>query len=130
MNLDTHGTNSAADTWSDWLLGRRHGGDTAYQRVVQSKVDRIRDRVLDGARLAAGKSLLDVGTGDGLIALGAIDRIGPSLRVVLTDVSAPLLHQAERRAGERGVRAQCTFLEGTAEKLDGLGDAQVDAVTT
>ncbi|MEI4861268.1 class I SAM-dependent methyltransferase, partial [Klebsiella pneumoniae] len=72
--------------------------------------------------------------GDGLIAFGAIARIGPSLRVVLTDISAPLLRHAEERAREQGARAQCTFLQGSAEHLAGLdigrGIAQADVVTT
>jgi hypothetical protein len=33
--------------------------------------------VLDKAHLAPGETLLDVGTGDGLIAFGALDRLGP-----------------------------------------------------
>src|SRR6266567_2260602 len=34
----------------------------------------IRDRVLDGARLRPGDTLLDVGAGDGLIAFGALEQ--------------------------------------------------------
>ena len=67
--------------------------------------------------------------GDGLIAFGAIDRIGPSLRVLFTDISAPMLGHAESVANERGVRDQCTFLQCSAEKLVGILDASVDVVT-
>jgi len=118
------------DEWSTWLLGRRHAGNQEYRRVVQAAIERIRDRVLDAARLRPDMTLADIGSGDGLVAFGAIARAGPSLRAILTDVSAPLLAHAKQRAIELGVERQCAFLEGSAEKLEGIGDASVDAVTT
>jgi arsenite methyltransferase len=121
---------SSSDPWSDWLLSGRYGGSADFQRKVTEVVESIRDRVLDGARLRTGVTLLDVGTGDGLIALGAIDRIGTTLRVVMTDASATLLHHAKALAHERGVESQCTFLQGSVERLDGVPDASVDAATT
>ena len=93
-------------------------------------VQRIRDRVLDGAEMSAGMVLVDVGTGDGLIALGAFERVGPSLKAVFTDVSAPLLKRAEEFAVERRVRDHCVFLQTSAERLDGVADESADALTT
>jgi ubiquinone/menaquinone biosynthesis C-methylase UbiE len=118
------------DEWSRWLLHRRHADDPVYERLVRATIERFRDRVLDGAELRQNMTLADIGTGDGLIAFGAIDRIGPSLRVILTDLSAPLLRHAETLATERGVHQQCTFLECSAEKLPDIPDASVDVVTT
>lgn len=74
--------------------------------------------------------LVDVGAGDGLIAFGAFARAGPSLRAVLADLSAPLLKRAEEVAIECGVRNQCTFLQTSAELLDGVADECADVVTT
>jgi arsenite methyltransferase len=119
-----------SDIWSEWLLHLRHADDSAYARVVQSIVEGYADRVLEGAKLGAGMILVDVGAGEGLVAFRAIDRIGPSLRVVLTDLSAPMLRYAESAARNRNVRAQCTFVECSAENLKGIADASVDAVTT
>jgi ubiquinone/menaquinone biosynthesis C-methylase UbiE len=51
----------------------------------------VRDQVLDRACLRPGDTLLDVGTGDGLIALGALDRLGPDGRVIFSDISAHVL---------------------------------------
>jgi ubiquinone/menaquinone biosynthesis C-methylase UbiE len=120
----------SGDVWSQWLLGRRHGGDLQQQSVILAAVERYRDRVLDGARLGPGMTLLDVGTGDGLIALGALARIGPALRVILTDLSPPLLQRAEQLARQRGVRGQCQFIPGSAENLAGIANAVVDVATT
>lgn len=93
-------------------------------------MERVRDRVLDGAELLEGMTIADVGAGEGLIAFGAIDRVGSSLRVVFTDLSAQLLKHAERLAEDRGVGAQCTFVQGSAENLAGLGDMTIDVITT
>lgn len=125
------GTNDiGSDVWSDWLLHKRHADDPAYGQVVQRVVDGYADRVLDGAQLGTGLTLVDVGAGEGLVAFRAIDRIGPSLRVILTDVSAPMLRYAEAVADRRKVRAQCTFHECTAENLAAIANASVDVVTT
>src|ERR1035441_5820486 len=109
-----------SDIWSEWLLHQRHANDPAYAQVVQSVVVGYADRVLEGAQLAAGMTLVDVGAGEGLVAFRAIDRIGPSLRVILTDVSAPLLRYAESVALQRNVRPQCTFHHCTADNLEGI----------
>lgn len=118
------------DMWSDWLLRGRHGGDPVLELVIRGAVNRYRDRVLDGADLSTGMLLVDVGAGDGLVAFGAIERVGSSLQVVLVDISEPLLIHAEKLAVERGVRAQCLFLHASAENLAGIADGSVDVVTT
>lgn len=53
-------------------------------------------------------TLADIGTGDGLVAFGAISRIGSSLSVILTDLSQALLSHTEQRAIELGVRQRRT----------------------
>lgn len=121
---------SQTDVWSEWLLRRRHGEDPIFADTVRADVARYADRVLDEARLLPGMTLADIGTGDGLIAFRAIDRVGPSLQVILTDISGALLEHAEKLAIERHVQAQCRFVHGTAERLDAISDACVDVVTT
>ncbi|MFM0732671.1 class I SAM-dependent methyltransferase [Paraburkholderia sediminicola] len=118
------------DMWSDWLLHTRYAGDPDQERSLRTDLQRYADRVLDGARLVSGMTLADIGAGDGLIAFRAIERVGPSLRVHLTDISAPLLRHADALAIQRGVRGQCTFVHGSAEVLKGIDAASVDAVTT
>ena len=119
-----------SDVWSDWLLHRRQADDAAYASVVQGAVEGYADRVLDGAHLTAGMILVVVGAGEGVGAFRAIDRIGPSLRVILTDISAPMLRYAQAVAAKRNLRAQCNFLECGADKLTGIADTSVDVVVT
>ena len=121
---------SHSDSWSEWLLHRRHADDSAYGRVVQLAVQGYADRVLEGAQLSAGMTLADVGAGEGLVAFRAIDRVGPSLRVILTDISAPMLRYAESVAQQRNVQSQCSFIECGADNLTGIADSSVDVVTT
>jgi arsenite methyltransferase len=120
----------AADLWSDWLLHGRDAGDPQLRQTVRTRVDGYVDRLLDGARLAPGESLADIGSGEGHVAFRAIERVGPTLRVCLSDVSEPMLRHAEACALERGVRGQCTFVRCAADRLEGMSDASVDVVTT
>jgi ubiquinone/menaquinone biosynthesis C-methylase UbiE len=120
----------SSDVWSEWLLHVRHGDDPAFAEVVRTGVEAYADRVLDAARLAPGMTLADIGAGEGLIAFRAIERIGPTLNVLLTDVSAPMLRHAQSLALQRHVQHQCSFLLCPADRLDGITDACVDVVTT
>ena len=122
-------TEPASDLWSQWLLHRRFGDDPVFVGIVRAEIECYADRVLDAAQLAPGMTLADVGTGDGLVAFRAIDRIGPTLRVLLTDVSAPMLRHAQVLATQRQVQGQCTFLQCPADKLE-IADRSVDVVTT
>jgi arsenite methyltransferase len=126
---DDH-VNPSEDVWSDWLLHSRHGGDAAFADVVETDVERFADRVLDAARLAPGMTLADIGTGAGVVALRAIDRIGPTLNVLLTDISAAMLAYVESMAVKRGVRGQCTFLQCPADDLSKISAECVDVATT
>ncbi|MGO8920612.1 MAG: class I SAM-dependent methyltransferase [Stellaceae bacterium] len=119
-----------SDVWSDWLLHLRHADDPEYDRAIRVRLEHYADRVLDGARLGCGMTLADIGAGEGLIAFRAIDRIGPSLRVLLADISVPMLRHVEALAIQRDVWRQCVFHQCSAENLKGVDDASVDVVTT
>ena len=85
----------------------------------------VRDRVLDGGRIGAGDTVLDVGCGDGLIALGALER--GAGRVIFSDVSQDLLDVSRQLAAD-DPRAE--FMLAGAEHLVSVGDESVDVVTT
>jgi arsenite methyltransferase len=89
----------------------------------------VRDTVLDKARLQPGDTVLDVGTGDGLIAFGALERLGPAGQVVFCDISQDLLDHCRAAAAE-GLLDRCRFVLASADSLDGIADASVDVVTT
>ena len=85
------------DKWSRWLLETRFGGDEKIAELGLRLLRQLRDTLLEKAALKDEQVLLDVGAGDGLIAFGALEKLGPSGRVILADISRPLLDHA--RAG-------------------------------
>jgi len=90
----------------------------------------VRDRVLKNSGLKSGHTLLDVGTGDGLIAFGAIDIVGPNGVVIFSDISQDLLDVCMENAAAIGVAERCRFLTASANDLSMLHSESVDAVTT
>jgi arsenite methyltransferase len=119
------------DRWHRWLLDVRFGGDAAArQQDLTSYLYPVRDMVLDRAALQPGDTLLDVGAGDGLIAFGALERLGPSGQVIFSDISADLLDHSRKAATAEGLAQQCGFVLAPADSLDGVDDASVDVVTT
>ncbi|WP_168991493.1 class I SAM-dependent methyltransferase [Paraburkholderia sp. UYCP14C] len=120
---------STHDNWSSWILKLRHGDDRAHEDSVRVEITRYADRVLDFVHLHSGITLADIGTGDGLVGFRAIERAGASIRVIMTDISAPLLRHTEETARALGVSGQCTYVHGSAEKLAGIADESVDAAT-
>jgi ubiquinone/menaquinone biosynthesis C-methylase UbiE len=90
----------------------------------------VREQVLDRGRVELGDVVLDVGAGDGLIAFGALDRVGPSGHVIFSDVSTDLLRHSQSLALELNLADRCSFVECHADNLEGVDDASVDVVTT
>ncbi|HET9363737.1 MAG TPA: class I SAM-dependent methyltransferase [Candidatus Angelobacter sp.] len=113
------------DIWSKWLLESRFGKqpDLTYLKS-------LRDKVLENAKLTGTETVLDVGAGDGLIAFGALEHLGPSGRVILTDISPPLLEQACSIAERMNVLDQCQFVQASADDLSCCPDDSIDVVTT
>jgi arsenite methyltransferase len=120
----------AVDKWAAWLLHRRDGDDDAQRQKVLEDLRPIRQRVLDNARIAPGDVVLDVGAGDGLIAFGALDRVGPDGHIILSDVSKDLVRHARSIASDLGVEGRMSFVEAAVEDLAAVSDASVDVVTT
>lgn len=125
------GTNiPTSDLWSHWLLRGRYADDAKFREAVGGVVDRYVGRLLAGGQLTAGQTLVDVGTGEGAVAFRAIEGVGPTLKVWLTDISEAMLRHAEEQAAQRGVRNQCAFLRCPADRLEGIADASADLVVT
>lgn len=116
------------DCWAEWLLSRRFGGDPQERPDWVVDLGRVRDRVLDGAKLAGDETVLDVGAGDGLIAFGALER--GAREAIFSDISDDLLAHAHQLAIELAVVDRCRFVHASADDLSAIHDASVDVVTT
>jgi ubiquinone/menaquinone biosynthesis C-methylase UbiE len=113
--------NSTPDCWAAWLRERRHGSDEQARLRALERLAQVRDRVLANGDVRDGDVVLDVGCGDGLIGLGALDL---GAEVVFSDVSQDLLDDCKRVAGNRA-----RYVLASADELP-LDDASVDVVTT
>jgi ubiquinone/menaquinone biosynthesis C-methylase UbiE len=125
------GMTDSPDRWHRWLLNVRFGGDAeTRERVLTQRLYPVRDKVLDKAQLQPGDTLLDVGAGDGLIAFGALERLGPPGRVIFSDISQDLLDHCRKVAEAEGLLDRCSFVLAPADHLNGVPTASVDIVTT
>ncbi|HTY33953.1 class I SAM-dependent methyltransferase [Mycobacterium sp.] len=116
------------DRWASWLRHRANFGDQEDRVALQRQLVKRRDRVLDRARVGPGDVVLDLGSGDGLVAFGALIR-EPTCKVVLCDISEDVLAEARARAQQLGVVQRCSFVHTSAERLVGITDRTVDVVT-
>ena len=118
------------DRWAAWLLERRFAGDPKLAESTLHGLGIVRNRVLDNAAVREGDVVVDVGAGDGLIAFGALERVGDTGRVIFSDVSQDLLDHSRALADELGVADRCEFVLASADDLEPIAAESVDVVTT
>jgi arsenite methyltransferase len=87
-----------SDVWAEWLRTRRAGGSPEQRRLLLERLAPVRDKVLDDADVGPGDVVLDVGCGDGLLGLGALER---GADVVFSDISEACLDDCRAIAGDR-----------------------------
>ncbi|HEY7176936.1 MAG TPA: methyltransferase domain-containing protein [Micromonosporaceae bacterium] len=135
----TNEAGSPGDRWAAWLLDRRFGGDAAQRDRLLVFLTSVRDEVLRRADVHDGDTLLDVGCGDGLVGFAAADLVGPSGRVVFSDISAALLAVCREIAASTGrtdrnytgtADPRFSFVQTGLPALDAIGSQSVDVVTT
>jgi SAM-dependent methyltransferase len=106
----------------------RTPGDEELRRKAAAMLAGFRERVLDNARLERGETLLDVGCGEGLIGLGALQRGAGT--VVFSDISRDVLDACRDAVASRGDLERCRFVQASADDLAGIANGSVDIVTT
>jgi arsenite methyltransferase len=114
------------DYWTEWLLRTRFAGWSEEDKEkALAQLGGWRDRVLDGARISLGETVADVGAGTGLLALGAVERVGLDGDVIAIDISVDALEELRRNTAAPNI----SYLVGSADVLP-LPDASVDALVT
>jgi ubiquinone/menaquinone biosynthesis C-methylase UbiE len=98
-----------------------------FDRFTRRFTPPVARRVVALAGLQSGARVLDIGTGTGVVALEAVERVAPGGRVVGIDLSSGMLAVARRHAAPYGEALE--FREMDAEKL-AFPDACFDSVVS
>ena len=104
----------AAEAWNRW------------EPVIEDWLGEATDRMLDDVRITDGSSVLDVAAGAGGQTLAAARRVGPTGRVLATDISPTILEYAAKVAADSGLDNVVT-LEADGEDLSAVPEETFDA---
>lgn len=88
------------------LRVQRYGWDQAaahYERYWAEQLRPAQDRLMELAALRPGERVLDVACGTGLLTLRAAEAVGPTGRVVATDISDEMVRHVRERCRARGM---------------------------
>jgi len=109
---------------------------TALLMLLYAKIGKFRhrERILDQARLGGGETVLDVGTGRGLLAIGAAKRLSSGRAVGIdifqkSDLSGNALPRTLENVALEGVGARCEIRHEDARGLS-FTDGSVDVVVS
>ena len=119
------------DVWHEWLTRDLHDSNSDLssaqnQRIINS----FALRAIENAQLDVNQKLLDVGSGEGVVAFLAIDKIGPSLQVVMLDISQELLDLSRQKAISKNVIDQCLFVKGSMKSMSMIENNSIDRIIT
>jgi SAM-dependent methyltransferase len=93
-----HGSGPAVDR-REFFDRHAAGWDSGRDREL---AERLR-RVVADAGAVRGETVLDVGTGTGVLVPSILERVGPTGRVLAFDLSLPMLVEARQRVGAANV---------------------------
>jgi arsenite methyltransferase len=116
------------DRWSAWLGRERSGADAMRAEAIRTETRAVAERVLRRLPHAVNATVMDVGCGEGLVGLAALER--PGVQVVFSDVSAVLVERARTAVAAYGALDRAQFVVADAASLASHADGSVDAVVT
>lgn len=106
---------------------QRYGWDKAagsYEHYWQTQLAPAQQKLLAMASLRPGERVIDIACGTGLVTFPAAEQVGPTGRVLATDLSDAMVGRVRDEAADRGFE-QVTTARMDAEALD-VPDASFD----
>lgn len=116
------------DVWATWLRTGRDGGSSRMRTENLDRLATVRDLILDRAGLQAGDTVLDVGAGQGLLGLGALERVGPKGMVIFSDISEALVDDCRNAVSELAAPDRSRFVRASATDMSEIPTSSVDVV--
>ncbi len=110
---------------------QRYGWDKAagaYETGWKHSLADAHAETLRQAKAKPGEHVLDMACGTGLVSLPLADAVGPTGRVIATDLSDEMIVTVRQTAAARGL-AQLQAFRADAEDVPMVPDASVDVVT-
>lgn len=115
-------------TWTEWLFSSRFSymDETQRQQTLLWLID-VRDKIIERAKLQPGETVIDIGSGTGLLAFGAHMALEGKGKVIVSDAFADCIEACQKIAEKAGIEGNMGFLQSDAADIK-LPDASVDVV--
>ena len=114
------------ENWTQWLLETRFAFLTPeMKQQTLNWLQLVRDNVLLRANIKEGETVLDIGTGTGLLAFKALEQLNGTGLMIFSDKFKDCLDSCEEFLKKQGITTGYKLLNSPAEKLD-LPDNSVD----
>ena len=115
------------DVWAAWLRTGRDGGSARMRAENLGRLATVRDQILDRAEISAGDTVLDVGTGQGLLGLARSNAPADGTGHLLGHLGA-VLEDCRAEVDAVGATDRSTFVRASATDLSPIATASVDVV--
>lgn len=114
--------------WSQWLKGTRFSHlDEAQVNQTLNWLGAVRDAVLENAEIKKSDTVIDIGTGTGLLGFGALEQIDSTGKVIFSDKFEDCLVECKKLLDTFNIEAKYDFLQSGCEKIN-LQKESVDKV--
>ncbi|OGH99815.1 MAG: hypothetical protein A2287_07870 [Candidatus Melainabacteria bacterium RIFOXYA12_FULL_32_12] len=115
-------------TWAEWLKKSRFSYLNEEQREQTVRwLVLVRDKILNRANLRPGDTIIDIGTGTGLLAFGAYDILKDTGKVIMSDGYQDCIDECKKIVEACNITEGIEFLLSSADNIN-LSDNSVDVV--
>ncbi len=104
--------------WSEWLKKTRFSYmDEAQVTQTLNWLGLVKDAVLENAEIKPDDTLIDIGTGTGLLGFGALELLGEKGKVIFSDKFEDCLVECKKLLDTMPIKAKYEFLQSGCEAI-------------